>query len=188
MDLQPYDSTFKAAAENGDLWMSSARSLMRAADLLWRSVSADLAGKTPPVGGHHADVSQHHEQRVFGGPFLVHAAPFLMLAGFAVENGLKAMHVKKAQAGATTSKSGTIKLSPTLHTHNLRHLAATAGISLSVDDTALLDRLTEFLEWAGRYPVGATANGQAVVQVIWASDRDAIQQFIDRVAGLYHAL
>src|SRR5439155_14770477 len=106
----------------------------------------------------------------------------------AIENALKAVRVKQEKSGVTTNTPGRVHLSSLVKTHDLRGLAGDAGIPLSTADADLLDRLTAFLVWAGRYPVAATAEGQAVVQVIWGSDQATIREFFGRVAAAFQQL
>ncbi len=187
MELQGYEMAYKELAENPERWMSSARNLLAASDRLWLSVQADLTGRQASPSqdaGDHADVAQSHDGP--REPFLQHAAVYLMLAGFAVENALKAVRVKQEQAGVTKAKPGVMAISKGLLTHDLRRLAGDAGLSLSSAERNLLERLQAYLMWAGRYPVAATAQGQAAVQVIWGSDQAFIAKFFGRIESSFH--
>jgi hypothetical protein len=164
--------------------MSSARNLLAASDQLWQSVQADLQARSSVSSntGSHADITESHGP---GRPFLQHAAAYLMIAGFAVENGLKAILVQCQQAAATRVRRGELAVASELLTHDLRRLAADAGISMSAAEGELLDRLRAYLMWAGRYPVAATARGQAAVQNIWGNDQQAIAAFLAKVEAAF---
>lgn len=107
-----------------------------------------------------------------------------MLAGFAVENALKAVRVEQKQAGVTKTKPGAVGIAKDLLTHDLRRLAREAGLSLSSAEGDLLERLQAYFVWAGRYPVAATAQGQAAVQVIWGTDQAVIAGFFTRIDSI----
>ncbi len=187
MELQDYEMAYKQSAEDPDGWMSSARNLLAASDRLWCSVQVDLSAwqVTPSHDrGHHADVAQIHAPRE---PSLRHAAVFLMIAGFAVENALKAVRVKQEKAGVTKAKAGAVGISRDLLTHDLLRLAREAGVTLSSPESDLLERLQAYLVWAGRYPVAATARGQAAVQIIWGSDQGVIAKFFARIESIFLA-
>ncbi len=186
MELQKHEVAYKQLAEDPERWMSSARSLLAASEELWVSVEADLSTRQSPVangGGDHADVAESHSA---GKPFLQHAAVFLMIAGFAIENALKALRVKQAKPGLTAARTSGV-VSKDLLTHDLRRLATEAGVTLSPAENALLERLQAYLTWAGRYPVAATAHGQAAVQNIWGSDKVSIETLFKRIESMFQA-
>lgn len=69
-----------------------------------------------------------------------------------------------------------------LKTHDLVGLARAAGIMLTPADVTLLERLTDFVEWAGRYPVGVAADQTASdAGAYYASDRDTVFAFVARL-------
>jgi hypothetical protein len=68
------------------------------------------------------------------------ALPALLLGGYAVEDYAKARLVELGISWE--GKRG----------HDLPWLVAAAGVSLDESDTALLFRLSEVVQWAGRYP------------------------------------
>jgi len=87
-----------------------------------------------------------------------------------------------------SGKNG-LHLAPELKTHRLVSLAANAGMALDADEEQMLERLTSFVEWAGRYPVGVSA-AKTEVDPTWhqAADRDRAKQFIDRLTQRYKEL
>lgn len=74
-----------------------------------------------------------------------------MLAGFTIEVLLKALLV---QSESRFDADGNFKL----RSHALRELANQAKLSLSADENKLLERLEEYLKWAGRYPIPLTSD------------------------------
>ena len=72
-----------------------------------------------------------------------------MLLAFAFECLLKARLAR--EGGEAVSRDGVLQRH--FKNHNLRQLATRAGIGLPDADLAILDVLTEFLRWRGRYPI-----------------------------------
>ncbi len=78
----------------------------------------------------------------------------LMLAGFAMENVLKALIVQNQRESLEQEFSTKNELPKILKSHNLVVLAERAGLQFTNEGTKkLLDRLTRHSVWAGRYPV-----------------------------------
>jgi hypothetical protein len=130
---------FKIGANNPQAWRVSADGLLRAA----RAVGAAI--RPSPEGTTDAMVSVQ-----------------AMLIGMAIECALKARWLKQgrrfATPGAGFSRDGKLDLNVMwgARGHNLRAMAATVGLSNEAD-LALLDRLSQFVKWAGRYPVPGSA-------------------------------
>jgi len=74
---------------------------------------------------------------------------YLMIAGFVAENLLKAIVAKEASSQGTVDPTALLK---DIRTHNLLKLAAKVGIPVADSGSELLQRLTYFAIWAGRYP------------------------------------
>ncbi len=78
----------------------------------------------------------------------------LMLAGFALENILKALIVQDQGSALDSEFSSKGKLPKVLKSHDLVDLAKHARLELGDDMTkSLLGRLTRHSVWAGRYPM-----------------------------------
>lgn len=111
-------------------WILKARSLERAADILWLTIENDLIllqqDKDPPSW-----------DSVTG--------PYLLLAALSVENYLKAICI--SNHGAFTD-NGKFKFGH----HNLLQLAEDCSLHCSVEELELLERLEYHLVFAGRYP------------------------------------
>ena len=74
-----------------------------------------------------------------------------MVAGFAIEVLLKGLLV---QQKPPVNSNGRFKLD----SHRLVDLARAAGFTLNEGEPELLDRLEEYLTWAGRYPIPLTSD------------------------------
>lgn len=112
--------------------------------------------------------------------------PFMFLAGLGVECLLKAIRILQFQSAGkpltTKNKRGRLALARELKTHDLLSLAHAAGITLGPGEVTLLERLTDFVEWAGRYPVGVAADQTpSDAGAYYANDRDAVSAFVARL-------
>ena len=126
-----WDDQHKALASNQITWILSADELLRAFEILARQAEED--------------VRKLNEDKAFCPPRVYGTA--LMLAALAIENLLKA--VLLPLVNPLFDKRGAF----VLDTHDILKLAEDANISLTQDERILLERLEQFLTWAGRYPV-----------------------------------
>ena len=78
---------------------------------------------------------------------------YLFVAAFAAENLLKALVVGRANWPDSQIAQ---KIPDELKSHKLLDLAAVAGVNLTDDESEVLERLTEFGIWLGRYPAPTT--------------------------------
>jgi hypothetical protein len=148
---------FQERIEDDHAWFIFGGISLRGAKALWnisdlgREASAEsLFGK-----GNLEDAG------VIGGAIQM-SIPSLLLAGFGFESLLKGILLRQMSYRGdplTTTKGGKAFLVRSLKTHNLTALATKAGIRLDVAETALLDRLTTIVTWAGRYPVSIGEEG-----------------------------
>jgi hypothetical protein len=81
-----------------------------------------------------------------------------MLLGYAVECGLKALWLRKGNELVTGGKYRGIRGA---QDHNLVQLANAVGFAVSPKEEGVLNRLSRFARFAGRYPVAKTANEMA---------------------------
>lgn len=120
---------FHRQADHSRTWELKAAELEYAAEVLWNRQLIDfplqLSKKTAPPAA---------------------IGVVLMLYGLAIENLAKAIVVA---AGSPLDKNGRISFKK----HNLAELVRSAGIRMTSKDESLLNKLTAFVEWAGRYPV-----------------------------------
>lgn len=120
------------------MWELRALSLRYAMEMLFRQTFADVA------------VSLRHRTRKSLRPSL--HEPGLMLAGMMLEALAKAVLVSKGDP--LTSRS--------YRNHDLVVLIEATGCSLTRDEQHFLNRTSEFVRWAGRYPAPITPRGMAV--------------------------
>lgn len=123
-------SMFERVAQSPDSWLSIAYLLKRAADL----VKVELR---PIIESAATDRQPYHD--------LMLSHPFMMLNGFAIENLIKGILFGRKPEMASNGKLN-------CGSHNLKGLSSEAGISLTTSEIDLLERLTIFTVWAGRYP------------------------------------
>jgi hypothetical protein len=126
----------KRGLECKTAWLSSARSLERAADILWQAVEKDYR---PLLNDE--DAESH----------LSVSGPFMLLAGLTIENYLKAICIK--QFGAY-SDNGKFQFGD----HNFVSLATKSGIEFDSTDRDFIERLEHFVVFAGRYPAPKKAD------------------------------
>lgn len=126
------------------MWLWSAERLFFGAQTLW-----GLAAKHSPLprSGHPAERGQFPVA--------------LLLYGYAIENALKGLIAQQCAASGTPVRTtdGKLKEIPTKG-HPLRELAGRAKVPLAEDEADLLDRLKEFVMWAGRYPTTIDTKGR----------------------------
>ncbi len=118
-------------------WLVKAREMRRAADLVWTQFSFDLKR-----------FAANEEDN--GEPFIGGVA--MMLYAFAAENLLKAGLVARGDGQLSNGNFA-------LKSHKLEDLANDLGLILDAEERELLERLENFLEWAGRYPIPLIAEG-----------------------------
>lgn len=162
------DEAYHQACSEPFLWLVKAREMRRAADLVWEQFSAELAAFA--AGSDN------------GQPFTGGVA--MMLYGLALENLLKAGLVHK---GLGTLPNGNFNLK----SHALEDLADELDIVLLADERELLERLEQFIEWAGRYPLPLYAQAlypramvdgsEAAMHGLSSLDRSRVAALIERV-------
>lgn len=116
-------------ADSSLMWEQKAAELRYAMEILFRQIFADTA------------VQLKHRRRKSLRPSLHSVA--LMLAAMMIEALAKAVLVERRQTDVIAK----------LKDHNLRKALFAAGYSPGPAEISFLDRLSEFLRWAGRYPV-----------------------------------
>ncbi len=127
-----WDIQHKRVSELHITWQLSAASLRYASEVLFAQLERDLARPR----GNGTFKSYRPSLNPTG----------LMLAGLMIENLAKAALVSR---GSPLDKKGAISLK----SHKLLDLVEGLGVKLSEEEALLLERLTEFITWAGKYPV-----------------------------------
>lgn len=127
-----------------ELWTSRAQELAYAANVLYERASAAteiVVKKNPPNGVPET-------QRLLSEMGMNSVA--MMLAGFAMENMLKALRIAQLNSKSPV-RGNDPRVMKLLETHNLGQLAKDAGIETNSIASEALETLRQFLEWTGRY-------------------------------------
>lgn len=125
-----WDDQHKKIASKPLTWVLTADELLRAFELLATHVVEDSTKRQEASDKYIPSIS----------------SSAMMLGGFAIENMLKAIYVSRYSAFDSSGNLTIVK-------HDLLTLADALEISLTKDERMLLERLTQFITWAGRYPV-----------------------------------
>jgi hypothetical protein len=125
--------TYESAASDPRQWLSYARSLQFTADLL-----------KPIFEKEHQTPRPRNQKNYF--PISV-SQIYLMIVGFAVENYLKGIYVISFPEVIKDDKL--IKL----NRHDLLQLMRELKFEVLKEEFDLIERLEEFVLWAGRYPI-----------------------------------
>jgi hypothetical protein len=120
-------------------WQSSASSLERAADIIWKEVKKDQEAM-------RKDEEPESDTSV--------SCQFMLLAGLAIENYLKAICIKRHGA---YSLKGDFQFGH----HDFVKLATQSGLAFNSADGEFIERLEHFVIFAGRYP--APKNSDALL-------------------------
>jgi hypothetical protein len=168
------DEKYRLACEDPYLWIRKAREVKRAANLIWAQFDSELKSHR---SGNYSDE-----------PFTGDVA--LMLYGFVIENLLKG--ALAAKGGAANSKGNF-----DLKSHALEDLALKLSIPLSPEECELLERLENFIQWAGRYPIplysdtlyarNLHSGGQAALYGVSSLDHARVSDFIQKIELLLPA-
>jgi hypothetical protein len=98
-----------------------------------------------------------------------------MLAGFAIENLLKALWCAK---GNKLASCGKLTLPNGFRSHQLSDLAREVGFSLGTVDETLLGSISKIMTGIGRYPCGKDGNS---LFVSMSDNIKSLQNLIDRL-------
>lgn len=124
------DDRHKKLASEQIVWVQTADQLLRAFQLLAQQAKADVV--------------QVREKGIYT-PSVSGVA--IMLGALAIENLLKA--IRLPQVTPLIDNRGAF----VLNTHNILKLAEEAGVSPTSEEQVLLERLEQFITWAGCYPI-----------------------------------
>ena len=126
-----WDEHFRESETSAGSWRVSALMLKRSSDLLYQAYLADL------------ERLQRERQPDIENLGVV--GPATTLLGLAFENCLKALIVRSIPADERPRWPG--------DGHDLLRLLDATSLSCTLAESFLLRRLSEFVRWAGRYPV-----------------------------------
>jgi hypothetical protein len=169
--LPAVDVNFDKAAADPWKWRSVALSLLFAADALWNRVRRALT-ELDKVGRSKLSDTSDIGLRLRG--------PFFLLAGLAVENFLKAIIVKRLLAGGKPVTEADV-LVIFRGKHDLTVLSQRADVKLTPAERELLERLSTFVNWAGRYPVPIKKVNAQKSRVTRSDDFGRVSLFMGRL-------
>jgi len=172
---------FDATGIDPHAWRTVAQQLLDGAKLLWNPIAEGIQGYARTRGGRTADEQTAFEKQV------AYYRPFFTIAGFAIENELKALIIhREAVAGhpPQTAKDA-LKLfqnGKRTRQHDLVALAARAGLhQLAAGEQTMLERLTQFVRWAGRYPIPLTAPETNFARTTRECDLEDLVRFMEKL-------
>lgn len=136
-----WNSLLVAHLREPKLWTYHAEALRRAAEVVWEAYRAARFRNLDEIDAEAlAESNRWVDNRL--------DLPFQMLAGLAIEALAKALYLKKHSPGSWSVDS----LKKKLKSHSSLNLLDQCGILLVDSDRDLIGRLTDFVEWRGRYP------------------------------------
>lgn len=155
-------------------WLAYAGHLLAAAELLWLPISKGLDGYRATRSSRTREQAADFEQQVR------YRGPFFLLAGLAVEVALKALIVQGAIAASPSQGvKDILRLFPS-SPHNLKELAKRARLTPTPSEDALLERLSRWIRWAGRYPIPLNPGEADFERTTRDCDYDEVRAFIRR--------
>lgn len=98
----------------------------------------------------------------------------LMLYGYAVENLLKGLYVL-SKPRLTPGGLGSLK------SHHLISLAQFCGLTLTNEESALLEKLREVVLWQGRYPLSTSPAGTPEWYLMGTTEQIGAERLFDRL-------
>ena len=142
-DSQRFDAYLKAPS----VWFHDGIGLLRAAFLLWDRFFDEFENRKKSAGG---ELDSDQLVALTTDRFI---RSYMLLAGLAIENCVKAVIVAKGQLKFTKGA-----LPKELNSHDLCRLFSRVGIDLSEADVLLVSRSAEAIKWKGRYAVPRRAS------------------------------
>jgi hypothetical protein len=169
---QPYDVlTYNSIGMNPTLWLWHSKGHHSAALVLWNV--------------HRRAKSE----RSIAATDRFNRALALMLAGYAVETLMKMILIEAHLRTVDFPPSHTKLTDYIPRTHSLSDLAKKAHVRTNRSDRKVLDQLTEYVVWAGKYPTPVKAEGYAGPPAIFLTNEfDAINRLWDQYTTLWPKL
>ena len=136
-------NSFEVIGQEPHMWLAAA--------IRWK-VIADHVGERLK-----ATLSPYPERRA---PYddLVWFNNYMYLAGMALENLTKGIPIGRNPSVVSPDRFDLHSLVRSEGGHDLRELAQKVAADLTADEVDLMKRLTEFIVWAGKYPIHRKAS------------------------------
>lgn len=141
------DDMYSLIGRNAQDWLWAAKRLKMSADLVLKHL---LQITNVPYIGSSKSILELMQKR------LAFIESFMMLTGFAFENLLKGIDIAK-NPNLVDSKKLDTALWNVRGGHGISSFAKKV-VSLNPSEIKLLERLEEYIIWAGRYPIPKLAN------------------------------
>ena len=185
-----------ALMSDSTAWVKTGLQLLDSADLIWATVVrgihmfgilCEIAEASPD---HRYEESLEQRRMVLEG--IAMGGPFRLLAGYAIENLLKAVHVRRRVLKNEPIVNDQGNLQGIRGDHNYVELAKRElGETISPEEELLLCRLSLAVLWAGRYPGNKKVPGQTDWIQAYGSgrdDRDQVRALADRIIRVHDGL
>jgi hypothetical protein len=122
-------------------------------------------------------------------PLFKYSPAFHLTSGYAIENFLKAVRVKRLTLTGASIKFGRASNDAIPTDHSYKEFARVELVTLSGDEAELLDRLSMFVTWAGRYPVTKKPEDMpATGTSTTAADHELVHRLAKRIGDAYESL
>jgi hypothetical protein len=164
-DYHGHPIDFDRRSKDPAAWFMVGYTLHYASNVLWTNLRPALK-----AWDEHGAPQEKHELA------LRLRGPFALLAGLAIENMLKGAIQQMTPRALRNLVIG----------HDLIKLAKRLDLPLSPAESDLLERLTRFVKWAGRYPVALDAAETSKPRLLRSSDYVAIVGFAGKLIRTYH--
>lgn len=162
-------SAFDRIRDDPSRWLGWARSNRGAAELLHDA--------------EHRENFEHYEKRL-APPARSYVQQVLMLHGYAIENLLKGIYVRRPPKPIPSGELGELKGLA----HDLVGLARACKVSLTSEETQLLRSLTKIVSWQGRYPLGPSAAKTPIVHTMGDGEVLGARDLFDKLMRVFDGL
>jgi len=182
---------YRSFASDSTVWLQAGKRLLATADLLWVSIAEkferlNAISESIQAGREVVDDDLETWE-------LTEAPAFRLLAGYAIENFIKAVHVRKASLRGEAITTADGELVGLRQDHDLEQLArqVLGDSTLSGSELFFLKILTLAVRWAGRYPTGIKRPSR--IDFMRASgtgsaDSKQVHELADRILQIHDSL
>jgi hypothetical protein len=176
-------------------WQFTAESLFTAVETLWKELG-------PAVGPAVSDIVELEQFNVRIPKLLDRlarkdefemlndfvrrmrlVAPFKLLVGLAFENMMKGLFFDDIAKKKGLDPQGGLRRE--IDTHNLVRLAEVLQLSLNRSERLMLSQLSDYVEFAGRYPAPKRMKPGPNGPLVGDNEYDLITAFMNRLRGMY---
>ncbi|MBP0725946.1 hypothetical protein J5Y03_12265 [Bacillus sp. RG28] len=131
-------------------WEITAMELKKSADILFKEVKIEFEKNLQRVS---KPIDESKDEKLELDDLLSVSRSYMLLSGFAIENLLKAIAIKGNPELYVDDENKKL----TDLNHNLNKLVDKLNISVNSEEKEILEKLSEYVYWAGRYPTPINA-------------------------------